>query len=254
LQGYDTSVDKSRVGIFIENMEYSECDSTAPVILSLLSISKVEARPPLKKKQHPRDFLAMWALIKEDYIAHRRDSSRAGFRALAVHRFGEWVFARQNRISRFFFRQAFWFLHRYVRNNFGIEIMRGARIGRYVQFMHQGGVVIHSASRIGDGCLIRHCVTIGARSRKHAKAAPVLGNNVEVGVGAVIMGDIVIGENAVIGANAVVTTDVPADGVVFSPKPEIVVRKTSQREGQPTKQSADSKTCCATADGDPNLS
>jgi serine O-acetyltransferase len=177
------------------------------------------------EKRHPHDYSATWALIKEDFITHGRDSSQPGFRALAVHRFGEWAFARKSRITKFLCRQLFWLLHRYVRNNYGIEIMRGAQIGRRVRFVHQGGIVIHTASKIGDTCLIRHCVTLGARSRKKSKAAPTLRNNVEVGVGAVIIGDVIVGENAIIGANTVVTTDVPANGVVAPPMPEIFIRE-----------------------------
>ena len=176
------------------------------------------------EKIHPHDFSASWALIKEDFNAHGCDSSRPGFRAIAVHRFGEWALARTSRITRFFFRQIFWYLHRYVRNSYGIEIMRGAQIGRRVRFVHQGGIVIHLGSKIGDNCLIRHCVTLGARSRKHSKSAPTLKNNVEVGVGAVIIGDVIVGENAIIGANTVVATDVPANGIVIPSMPEIIVR------------------------------
>ena len=176
-------------------------------------------------KRYPHTFSATWALIKEDFKTHGSDRSRPGFRALAVHRFGEWALARPNRITQFIFRQIFWTLHRYVRNHYGIEIMRGAQIGRRVIIAHQGCIAIHSGSKVGNNCLIRHCVTLGARSRKHSKSAPTLKNNVEVGVGAVIIGDVVIGQNAIIGANSVVTTDVPDNGIVIPPKPEIFVRR-----------------------------
>ena len=184
------------------------------------------------EKRHPNHFCATWTLIKEDYDRHGCDSSRAGFRALAVHRFGEWAFARRGKVTGFISRRLFWFLHRRIRNHYGIEIMRGARLGRRVIFVHQGGIVIHNSSKIGDNCLIRHGVTLGARSRKQSKKAPTLENNVEVGVGAVIIGDITIGENAIIVPNTVVMTNVPANAVVVPPTPEIIIKqKEIQQEG-----------------------
>jgi serine O-acetyltransferase len=176
-------------------------------------------------KRHPYHFRKTLSLIKEDYKAHWNQISLPGFRALAVHRFGEWAFARKRSISRFFFRNIYWFLYRYIRKNYGIEIMHGAKIGRNVRFVHWGGIVVHPAATIGDRCFIRHCVTIGARERKEAGTAPTLKENVEVGVGAVIVGDIVIGENTIIGANTVVRTNVPANAVVKAPRPEIIEQK-----------------------------
>lgn len=103
--------------------------------------------------------------------------------------------------------------------------MSGAQIGRHVVFVHQGGTVIHGASKIGDNCLIRHSVTLGAYSRKLSKDAPTLKNNIEVCVGAVIIGNITVGENTIIGANSVVKTDVPANCIVRPPETEVIIRK-----------------------------
>jgi serine O-acetyltransferase len=175
-------------------------------------------------KKHPRYFSGTFSLIKEDFKAHGSDCSRSGFRALAIHRFGEWAQNRPGKLSNFFFRNIYWFLHRYFRNHSCIEIMNGARIGRQVVFAHQGGTVIHCNAKIGDHCFIRHNVTLGARSQNDSNVAPTLKNNVEVGVGAVIFGGITIGEHAVIGANAVVGTNVPARALVKAPSPEIIIK------------------------------
>lgn len=70
------------------------------------------------------------------------------------------------------------------------------------------GICIHRRSRIGKNCIISHQVTLGGRSKQ--KGLPVLGDEVFVGVGAKILGDIRIGDNVVIGANAVVLQDVPS--------------------------------------------
>lgn len=70
--------------------------------------------------------------------------------------------------------------------------------------------MIHPNTIIGDNVKILHNVTIGGRS---GSGLPIIGNNVEIGAGAVLLGDIKIGENAQIGANAVVLCDVPENTI-----------------------------------------
>jgi len=72
--------------------------------------------------------------------------------------------------------------------------------------------VVSGYARFGDDCIIRNGVTVGLSHTAHP-VAPVIGNNVDVGVGAKILGDIEVGDNVVIGANAVVIRDVPSDSV-----------------------------------------
>ena len=77
---------------------------------------------------------------------------------------------------------------------------------------HQSGIVIHGASIIGDECVIRQNCTLGVRRVDRPTEAPVLGKGVDVGAGAVILGNVTIGDFARIGANAVVLSDVPPGG------------------------------------------
>lgn len=81
---------------------------------------------------------------------------------------------------------------------------------------HQGlGVVIHPAVKIGNNCVIYQHVTLGANGKKeHGNEAPVIGNNVMIGAGAVLLGNIRIGDNAIIAANSVVLNDVPENAMV----------------------------------------
>ena len=74
------------------------------------------------------------------------------------------------------------------------------------------GVVIHSNAEIGENCLIAQQVTVGGRSKQ--KNVPRIGNNVYIGAGAKVLGDIVIGDNVVIGANAVVIKSVDSSCAV----------------------------------------
>lgn len=152
----------------------------------------------------------LFALWQEDWVAHGRDWTRPGFRAVAVHRFGVWRMAVRPRLLRAPLSVIYRFLFRYVRNHYGIEVLYTVQLGRRVVFEHQHGIVIHAACRIGDECYIRQGVTLGNRSLDHPNAVPVLGNRVNVGAGAKVLGAVTIGDDAAIGANAVVLDDVPA--------------------------------------------
>lgn len=154
--------------------------------------------------------LGLLAQIHEDWVAHRRDWTRPGFRAVAIHRFGNWRMRVRPKILRAPFSMAYRALFRHARNHYGIELSYEVKLGRRVVFEHQGAVVIHGNSVIGDDCIIRQGVTLGNRTRELHDEAPVLGRGVSVGAGAKILGAVRIGDDAVIGANAVVLCDVPA--------------------------------------------
>ena len=92
----------------------------------------------------------------------------------------------------------------------GIEIHPGAMIGRRVFIDHGMGVVIGETAEIGDDCTLYQGVTLGGTGKQRGKRHPTLGNNVVVGVGAKVLGDVTIGDHARIGGGAVVLRDVPA--------------------------------------------
>jgi len=96
----------------------------------------------------------------------------------------------------------------------GIEIHPGAKIGEGFFIDHGMGVVIGETSEIGDNVTLYQGVTLGGTSHQRAKRHPTLGNNVVVGVGAQLIGDITIGDNAKVGAGSVVITSVPANATV----------------------------------------
>ena len=152
----------------------------------------------------------MWQIVLEDYIAHGRRAADPGFQALLVHRFGVARMKIRPRIARAPLSVAYRVLARACASLYGIELPYTAKIGRRVVFEHQHGIVIHGASVIGDGCIIRHGVTLGMRSMDRVDEAPVLGRGVNVGAGAKIIGKVHVGDGASIGANAVVLQDVPA--------------------------------------------
>jgi serine O-acetyltransferase len=92
----------------------------------------------------------------------------------------------------------------------GIEIHPGATIGERVFIDHGMGVVIGETAIVGDDCTLYQGVTLGGTGKARGKRHPTLEPKVTVGVGAKILGDVVIGEGARIGGGAVVLRDVPA--------------------------------------------
>src|SRR4029453_7262837 len=168
--------------------------------------------------------------VREDWEAHHQDWTAPGFRAVAVHRFGAWVNHASGRglvrgpiqkaLSRLYVM-----MFRYVRNHYGIEIMAKAVVGRRVFIAHQSGIVNHFNAVIGDECIIRQNVTIGALNTQRPLEAPTLGRGVEIGAGAVILGAVTIGDGARIGPNTVVMADVPAGATVFVGSPRMIMPK-----------------------------
>lgn len=153
-------------------------------------------------------------IILEDLKTQREKLLAFGFWALLVYRFGHARFVVRNKIVRAPWTIVWMILDKFVQIICGIEIGTTTRIGRRLQFEHHGCIVIHGASVIGDDCLIRHGVTLGNVGAVDPMGAPTLGNRVNIGAGAKILGRIKIGNDVVVGANAVVTKDVPDNAVV----------------------------------------
>lgn len=117
------------------------------------------------------------------------------------------------RISHFFYKIKFKFIARLIMNitrfNTGIEIHPAAKIGKHLFIDHGMGVVIGETSVIGDNCTIYQGVTLGGTGKEHNKRHPTLGNDVVVGAGAKVLGNITVGNNVKIGANSVVLKNIP---------------------------------------------
>lgn len=181
---------------------------------------------PSEKAQHntPADSpgVGFWTLVKEDYLVNGCDWTRPGFRAMFMYRFGVWRMSVRFRILRIPLSILYRMMHRYVRNHYGIELHYTARIGRRFHIAHQGGIVIHEHAVIGDDCLIRQGVTIGAAGEYDPAKAPRLGNKVDVGAGAMILGKVTIGDNARIGPNAVVMMNVPANSMAVAQPARVI--------------------------------
>ena len=123
-----------------------------------------------------------------------------------------------HRIAHFFYKIHLFFIARLInqvsRFMTGIEIHPGAQIGKGLFIDHGMGVVIGETSVIGDNVLLYQGVTLGGTGLVKGKRHPTISDNVVVGAGAKILGNVTIGDNSYIGANAVVIKDVPPNSTV----------------------------------------
>ena len=106
----------------------------------------------------------------------------------------------------------------------GVEIHPGAQIGRRFFIDHAMGVVIGETTIVGDNCVLYQGVTLGGTGNETGKRHPTLGNNVTVGTGAKVLGNIRIGNNVKIGGNSVVVKDVPDNCTVVGVPGRIIKR------------------------------
>jgi serine O-acetyltransferase len=154
--------------------------------------------------------LGLWQQIQEDWIAHGRDWTKPGFRAVAVQRFGVWRMKVEPKLLRAPLSILYRSLYRKIRNTYGIDLPYSVKLGRRVVIEHQSAIIIHGSCTIGDDCIIRQGVTLGNRYLEKPLESPQLGDRVNVGAGAKILGKVNLGDDVNIGANAVVLSDVPA--------------------------------------------
>ncbi|BFM39674.1 serine O-acetyltransferase [Synechocystis sp. LKSZ1] len=140
-----------------------------------------------------------------------------GLQALLIHRLSHWLHC----LHLPFIPRLLSHLGRFLT---GIEIHPGAQIGQGVFIDHGMGVVIGETAIIGDYALIYQGVTLGGTGKESGKRHPTLGDNVVVGAGAKVLGNIEIGHNVRIGAGSVVLRSVPSDCTVVGVPGRVVHR------------------------------
>jgi serine O-acetyltransferase len=148
-----------------------------------------------------------------------------GFWALQVYRFGHLRYRFNSPLIRIPLGVFHLILAKFAEMFCGVTIGVSAKIGRRLVIEHSGAIVVHGCAQIGDDCIIRQGVTIGNRHMNNPLAAPIIGNRVNIGAGAKILGAVRIGDDAEIGANAVVIKDVPAGAVAVGVPARILQRK-----------------------------
>jgi serine O-acetyltransferase len=166
----------------------------------------------------------MFENIRADLRAYGGDWAAQGFWVMLVYRFGRWRYGVRPALLRKLLSFIYKVLFKLVQIVTGIELPCEVVVGRNFVIDHFGGIVISGYAQFGDDCRIRNGVVVGLKN-VHDPVAPVIGNNVDIGSGAKLLGNIRIGNNVVIGANAVVLTDVPDDSLavgvpaIIKPRP-----------------------------------
>jgi serine O-acetyltransferase len=127
-----------------------------------------------------------------------------------------------------------WFFYSFLKNRYsykyGFQINNVTEIGEGLFIGHRGTIVINGNAKIGKNCNISHGVTIGQANRGKLKGYPAIGDNVWIGTGAVIIGNIKIGSNVLIAPNSFVNIDVPENSLVVG-NPCKIVHKEKPCEG-----------------------
>jgi serine O-acetyltransferase len=171
--------------------------------------------------------------IREDWLTYDRQWVRQGLWVMIVYRFGNWRYGIRNRVLRLPFSIVYKLLKLLSEILTGIDLPCEAKVGRRFRIDHFGGIVISGDAIFGDDCIIRNGVTVGLRHTGQ-RGAPVIGNRVDIGAGAKVLGSIRIGDDVAIGANAVVITDVPSNSIAVGVPARIQSRKPVRESGEST--------------------
>jgi serine O-acetyltransferase len=171
----------------------------------------------------------MFNNLREDWEVYEHDLTRQGLWVMAVYRFGRWRYGIRSNLLRKPFSLLYRFLKLLCQILTGIDLPCEAVVGRRFRIDHFGGIIISGDAVFGDDCVIRNGVTVGLR-RTGVRGAPVFGNRVDIGAGAVILGAIHIGDDVSIGANAVVLTNVPPHSIAVGVPAQVKPKRMSLTE------------------------
>lgn len=166
-----------------------------------------------------------------------RDSCRDAWRAMEIR-------SRGANTSNYLYKRLCMLRYNRICSRYACDLPLAAEIPKSVNFPHgMNGIFISLGAVLGENCTIFQQVTIGSNVLKDSKGfgAPVLGDNVYIGAGAKIIGNVRIGNNVRIGANAVVTCDVPDNATVVCAAPRIIAHDEVRENGFVAYQDAVSR-------------
>ena len=166
----------------------------------------------------------MFENIREDIRMYDGELSRQGLWVMVAYRFGRWRYTIRPRLLRLPFSFVYRVLKLSSQILTGIDLPCEATVGRRFRIEHFGGIIISGDAVMGDDVVIRNGVTIGLK-KIGDPGSPVIGNRVEIGAGAKVLGRIHIGDDVQIGANAVVIRDVPAGHMAVGIPARNIARK-----------------------------
>ncbi|MDB4297219.1 hypothetical protein N9901_00535 [Flavobacteriaceae bacterium] len=105
-----------------------------------------------------------------------------------------------------------------------VDIPFKTQIGKGCTIFHGHALVVFSDVVLGENCTLRHCVTIGNKGIGKESKSPVIGDNCDIGAGAIIIGDLTIGDNVTIGAGSVLVKSIPSNCIVVGNPARIIKR------------------------------
>jgi serine O-acetyltransferase len=150
--------------------------------------------------------------IRADFRAHGRRLGAQGFWVMVVYRFGRWRYGVRPWLLRKPLSGLYRLMFKLVQVMTGVELPCEAVVGDNFVIDHFGAIIVSGYAKFGANCRIRTGVVVGL-ARVDEPCAPQIGDNVDIGAGAKLLGRIRIGDNVRIGANAVVLQDVPSDSI-----------------------------------------
>ncbi|MCX7967054.1 MAG: serine O-acetyltransferase [Armatimonadetes bacterium] len=176
----------------------------------------------------------LWQLLLDNFVSHvlvvpeRDPAARIGFfgwleivlcypgvHAIWMHRIAHWLW----KLGVPVLPRLISHISRILTN---IEIHPGAKIGKGVFIDHGAGVVIGETAEVGDNVTMYQGVTLGGTGKEKGKRHPTIGDNVVIGAGAIILGNITVGENSRIGAGSVVVKPVPPNATAVGVPAKVV--------------------------------
>jgi len=162
--------------------------------------------------------------IRADLAVNGGNWGAQGFWVMLVYRFGRWLYTVSPAALRKFFSLVYKLSYKFVQILTGIELPREVPVGKVFVIDHFGGLVMSGYASFGNHCRFRNGVAVGLR-RVDEPYVPLIGNYVDIGAGAKLLGNIRIGNNLVIGANAVVLCDLPEVHLAVGVPAEVRPRK-----------------------------
>ena len=155
----------------------------------------------------------MFENLRKDYRRHGGSLTEPAFMSLAVYRYGRWAIGIRNPAARWLATKVYGLQKFMILNVTKVWIPPGVKLGKDFHIIHaEGSLSIHPDVVIGNRCGVMHNVTIGTNM---GSGAPVIGDDVFIGVNSTVLGRIKIGDRVRIGANTAVSTNVPSDSVMI---------------------------------------
>ncbi len=168
---------------------------------------------------------ADWSLDLKRYGLSRPFFKEQSIWAVWIYRLGRRLDRRPEGFMKRILTSLWWPVFRLIETLVGITLPKSAEIGPGLRIWHFGGIIVHAHAVIGANCTLRQGVTIGNRSFEGP--VPVIGDSVDIGAYAQVLGGIRIGNRCKIGALSVVLTDMPDDSTAVGAPARIILHKST---------------------------